>query len=103
MLRLVNAHLPEDLPWPEYQRLIKRRFNHLANQQVRGERTRIPERYREAVVEEPATGSRRALAELRATTSSATSTTWRSPTPRSAPDEGDGVRAGGRRRGDADA
>lgn len=49
VLRRINAALPKDLSWPDYQRLVKRRFNHLANEQVRGDRTRIPERFKEAV------------------------------------------------------
>jgi hypothetical protein len=52
VLRRVNAALPEDITWPEYHRLVKRRFNLLANEQVRGERTRIPESFRDAVLEQ---------------------------------------------------
>lgn len=51
VLRRVNASLPEGLSWPEYHRLVKRRFNLLANEQVSGERTRIPEDFRDAVQE----------------------------------------------------
>jgi len=55
VLRMVNAALPEDLPWPSYQRLVKRRFNQVANQQQpRGDRIRVPHRYREMVLEESA-------------------------------------------------
>jgi len=54
VLRLVNGSLPEDFPFDWYHRLIKKRFNHLANLQPRGERIRIPERYRDVILEESA-------------------------------------------------
>jgi hypothetical protein len=59
VLRLVNAQLPEDMDWPQYQRMVKRRFNHLANQQPRGDRIRIPERYKDFVQEESARSQKR--------------------------------------------
>jgi len=46
VLRRLNAALPDDLPWPEYERLIKRRFNTLADRGADGERLRVPPRYR---------------------------------------------------------
>jgi hypothetical protein len=49
VLRRLNEALPNDLPWPEYERLIKRRFNTLADRGDRGERLRVPPRHREKV------------------------------------------------------
>lgn len=49
VLRRLNEALPEDLPWPEYERLIKQRFNTLADHGADGERLRVPRRYRAKV------------------------------------------------------
>lgn len=49
VLRRLNEALPEDLPWPEYERLIKQRFNTLADRGADGERLRVPRRYRTKV------------------------------------------------------
>jgi hypothetical protein len=42
LLRRLNKRLPEDLRWPEYDRLVKRRFNRAANRGGEGMRIRVP-------------------------------------------------------------
>jgi hypothetical protein len=51
---MVNERFPAELDWPTYQRLIKSRMGYLANQQSRGERILVPQRYRTRVLEEAA-------------------------------------------------
>jgi hypothetical protein len=46
LLRRVNLALPDNLPWPEYESKVKRRFNKLARQRVSGARVRVPAAYR---------------------------------------------------------
>jgi hypothetical protein len=42
LLRRLNRTLPDDLEWPQYDRLVKRRFNRAANKGSAGERVRVP-------------------------------------------------------------
>ena len=42
VLRRLNQALPDDLDWPAYERLVKRRFNDVANAGTVGHRTRDP-------------------------------------------------------------
>jgi hypothetical protein len=50
VLRMLNQALPDDLEWPTYEQLVKRRFNELANTGGGpGRRTKIPPRYRDDV------------------------------------------------------
>jgi hypothetical protein len=42
LLRRLNRALPKDLEWPEYDRLVKRRFNRAANRGSDGQRVRVP-------------------------------------------------------------
>jgi hypothetical protein len=42
LLRRLNKRLPKDLAWPQYDRLVKRRFNRAANLQAEGARVRVP-------------------------------------------------------------
>lgn len=50
VLRLLNQALPEDLPWPTYERIIKRRFNLRAKLSTQGDPILVPQRHREAVL-----------------------------------------------------
>jgi hypothetical protein len=49
MLRRLNEALPAELPWPDYERLVKRRFNRRADAAQPGERLRVPAEYRDRV------------------------------------------------------
>ena len=49
VLRRLNSALPESLTWPQYERLVKSRFNRLADRGVSGERLRVPPQWRRAV------------------------------------------------------
>jgi hypothetical protein len=42
LLRRLNRALPHDLEWPQYDRLVKRRFNRAANLGSAGRRIRVP-------------------------------------------------------------
>jgi hypothetical protein len=42
LLRRLNRTLPDDLEWPQYDRLVKRRFNRAANRGSAGQRVRVP-------------------------------------------------------------
>lgn len=50
VLRRLNEALPQDLSWPDYERLIKQRFNTLADRGTHGDRLRVPRRYRAKVL-----------------------------------------------------
>lgn len=50
VLRLLNQALPEDLPWPTYERIIKRRFNMRGSDSRQGDPILVPSRHREAVM-----------------------------------------------------
>jgi hypothetical protein len=46
LLRRLNEELPDDLPWPAYERLVKRRFRRLAASRAgTGERLRVADSY----------------------------------------------------------
>ncbi len=62
VLRRLNVILPEDLSWPDYERLVKARFNQLADRGYAGQRLRVPNRHREQVLKTSDT-VRRQLAE----------------------------------------
>lgn len=47
LLRRLNQTLPEDLPWPDYQRTVKRRFNQVANRTEGTPKTRVPTEHRD--------------------------------------------------------
>ena len=49
VLRRLNRELPGDLPWPAYERSVKRRFNELANTGHGGRRVRVPVSLRDTV------------------------------------------------------
>ncbi|MBA2559847.1 MAG: hypothetical protein H0V07_08165, partial [Propionibacteriales bacterium] len=51
VLRRLNTVLPSDLPWPDYERIVKRRFKRRADSQTAGERLRVPSEYRDRVVD----------------------------------------------------
>jgi hypothetical protein len=56
LLRRLNAALPDDLPWPAYERLVKRRFRQLAQEHAgTGTPLRIQRRYAAQVAEYAAT------------------------------------------------
>jgi hypothetical protein len=42
LLRRLNRTLPGDIEWPQYDRLVKRRFNKTANRGSEGQRVRVP-------------------------------------------------------------
>jgi hypothetical protein len=42
LLRRLNRTLPDDLEWPQYDRIVKRRFNRAANRGSDGQRVRVP-------------------------------------------------------------
>ncbi len=46
VLRRLNLVLPSDLEWPHYERLVKNRFNTIAEQGGDGDRLRVPSRHR---------------------------------------------------------
>ena len=46
VLRRLNLVLPADLEWPEYERLVKSRFNRIADQRGRGDQILVPPRHR---------------------------------------------------------
>lgn len=50
LLRLLNKELPDDLAWPAYERIVKRRFNQVADSAEPGRRVKVPGRYRETVL-----------------------------------------------------
>ncbi|MGH3500418.1 MAG: hypothetical protein ACRDQA_05885 [Nocardioidaceae bacterium] len=50
MLRRLNKALPDDLPWPAYERLVKQRFNQLGEARPSQPRLLVPDRYRDAVL-----------------------------------------------------
>jgi len=50
VLRRLNLVLPEDLEWPEYERLVKSRFNNIADQGGRGDPIRVPPRHQRRLV-----------------------------------------------------
>ncbi len=50
VLRRLNLVLPADLEWPEYERLVKNRFNDIADQGGRGDPIRVPPRHRRRLV-----------------------------------------------------
>ncbi len=50
-LRRLNSALPAELPWPVYERRVKRTFNSRADAQRPGERLRVPPEYRDRVLE----------------------------------------------------
>ena len=49
VLRMLNQTLPDDLDWPAYEHIVKRRFNDVANAGRSGRRTKIPRRHRDEV------------------------------------------------------
>jgi hypothetical protein len=50
LLRRLNEELPEDLPWPAYERLVKRRFRRLAEQHAgSGTKIRVPASYAQVI------------------------------------------------------
>jgi hypothetical protein len=51
MLRRLNGLLPDDLPWPVYERQVKRRFNRRADTRRPGDRLRLPPEHRSRVLE----------------------------------------------------
>lgn len=51
LLRRINRKLPHDLPWPEYEEKVKRRFNELADQTASGPHLVVPGRNRERVMQ----------------------------------------------------
>jgi hypothetical protein len=62
LLRRLNDALPDDLPWPTYERLVKRRFRQLAEQHAgTGTSIRVPRRYA-ARVDEYADATQQELA-----------------------------------------
>ncbi len=50
VLRRLNKTLPQDLAWPSYERIVKRRFNDLADAQTNDKSLRVPSRLRESVL-----------------------------------------------------
>lgn len=50
VLRRLNLALPQDLPWPAYERIVKRRFNGRADTRRKGGRLRVPTEHREQVL-----------------------------------------------------
>ncbi len=62
VLRRLNVVLPEDLSWPDYERLVKNRFNQLADRGSAGQRLRVPNRHRDQVLK-TSDAVRRQLAE----------------------------------------
>ncbi len=50
LLRRLNDTLPDDLPWPAYERSVKRWFNHRADSGRAGDRLRVPTEHRERVL-----------------------------------------------------
>ncbi|MBA2444608.1 MAG: hypothetical protein H0V49_04680, partial [Nocardioidaceae bacterium] len=50
VLRLLNQQLPQDLPWPTYERIIKRRFNLRSTMSDLGDPILVPDRHRPAVM-----------------------------------------------------
>jgi hypothetical protein len=50
VLRMLNQALPDDLAWPAYEHIVKRRFNDVANAGRSGRRTKIPGRHRDDVL-----------------------------------------------------
>jgi hypothetical protein len=50
MLRQLNARLAPELPWPEYERIVKARFTRRADAGSGGPRLRVPLKYRSAVL-----------------------------------------------------
>ncbi len=50
VLRQLNRRLSSDLQWPDYERLVKQRFNQLADRGVDGDRLRVPRRFRERLL-----------------------------------------------------
>ena len=46
VLRRLNMVLPPELEWPEYERLVKNRFNSIADQGGGDDRIRVPPRHR---------------------------------------------------------
>ncbi|MGI8887837.1 MAG: hypothetical protein ACR2GB_02515 [Nocardioidaceae bacterium] len=51
VLRRLNGALPCDLPWPAYERIVKRRFNQRANSENPRDKIVVPARYRDLVME----------------------------------------------------
>lgn len=49
VLRRLNKALPRDLDWPTYERIVKSRFNELADRNSHGARLTVPSRHRAAV------------------------------------------------------
>jgi hypothetical protein len=60
LLRRLNRTLPDDLEWPQYDRLVKRRFNRAANRGSDGRRVRVPAALAD-VVRERSAATRAAL------------------------------------------
>lgn len=50
VLRRLNLVLPADLEWPAYERLVKDRFNSIADRGGRGDPLRVPPRYRQRLL-----------------------------------------------------
>ncbi|MEJ7743869.1 MAG: hypothetical protein WKF73_15805 [Nocardioidaceae bacterium] len=50
VLRRLNEALPPDLPWPAYERIVKRRFNQRANSASPGDKIIVPVNYRDLVM-----------------------------------------------------
>lgn len=50
VLRRLNKQLPDELPWPQYERIVKARFNRRADERVTGGAVRVPREYRERVL-----------------------------------------------------
>jgi hypothetical protein len=61
LLRRLNRALPEDLEWPQYDRIVKRRFNRAANRGSDGRRILVPSELADEV-RARATSTRDALA-----------------------------------------
>jgi hypothetical protein len=62
MLRRLNEALPDDMPWPTYDRLVKRRFRQLAADHAgSGTRVQVPSQWHDLVIEH-ATSMQSALA-----------------------------------------
>jgi len=55
VLRRLNRVLPEDLEWPEYEQLVKNRFNGIADRGGRGDRLRVPPRHRRRLLRQSRT------------------------------------------------
>ena len=51
LLRRLNGVLASDLPWPEYARIVKRRFNQLADVQATRRQFVVPVKHRRRVLE----------------------------------------------------